>query len=273
MQWSGDCVDGKAEGPGKLLWAASPLRAPFGSEVGFEGKLSAGQINGPGVWTIVDTASNVIHSTRIEAVWQNGEISGIGRYVRGGNYIDDGNTLNSIVTYEGEFQNREFWGEGRREEITEYRDNRSEHIIEDGRFENNMLSGYGMRWSEVHSSNGDRKVEQTVGLHKNREFVGPGTLSFESTSQEGTYRSYGTFKNSIWNGGMGDVAYANGDRFTGKIDWDGSPIRGECAFFSISYQGRCFKKTFKVGNSAGIICMVSDKDKNTCLKEIGRWVI
>ena len=272
MKWSGDCVDGKAEGLGKLSWAANPSRIPFGSEVSFEGKIIAGQINGPGVWTIVDTFSNVIHSTRIEAVWRNGEIEGIGKYIRRGNFIDNRNTLNAVVTYEGEFENREFWGQGRREEITEYRDNRSKHIIEDGRFENNMLSGYGMRWSETQSPDGDRRVEHTVGLHENREFVGRGTLNYEYGSQEGIYRSFSTFKHDRWKGGIGNVTYANGDRFTGKIDGLGSPISGECAFFSIGYQGECLNKSFEVGDTAGIICMVSDKDKNTCLKEIGRWV-
>lgn len=272
MNWSGECVDGKASGRGVLTWAQNPRRSPFGSEVRYEGNLKAGFLDGPGVFVTTDTNSNVIHTTTIEGVWFNGEIEGNAQYVREGNYIDGRGTQSVVTTYEGEFKTREFWGEGRREKVIQYTNGRRELIIEEGQFEDNMLNGDGSRRHENISANGDQWIEHTVGIHKNRFFGGPGTLTFESSSATGTYERKSVFKSEISKGGTGIVVYADGDHFEGKTFADGSPMVGNCEFLTFSFEGPCLSKSIALNDFSGIVCIVAKQDEDTCLKQVGSWV-
>ena len=65
--WSGDCVDGKVSGEGRLTWYTR-----FGQYV-YEGSMQAGRLHGQGVLTRTDGA-------RYEGEWHNGKRHGAGTY-------------------------------------------------------------------------------------------------------------------------------------------------------------------------------------------------
>ncbi len=92
VTWSGGCRDGKAEGPGKMVWhyTDSGMR----KQESYEGTVRAGLLHGQGIYLWADGA-------RYEGGWKDGKLHGQGEI-----FYANGNG------YRGAWQDDEMHGQG-----------------------------------------------------------------------------------------------------------------------------------------------------------------
>ncbi|NRD90486.1 hypothetical protein C8024_15000 [Sphingopyxis sp. BSNA05] len=86
LAWDGACVNGRANGPGKIDWTDETPAAASGATIEFRGTLSGGKLNGEGVWTQTNRYSNVIHRKVSKGTWVDGAREGYGTDVKRANF-------------------------------------------------------------------------------------------------------------------------------------------------------------------------------------------
>lgn len=269
--WSGPCIDGKASGEGIVTWSLSKNETRLESEVRFGGTIIDGYIQGGGSWHQVRYNSNVVTTSVFNGTWKDGQRIGHGIETRTGEYLEPDSLDKVVVTYEGDWYADEYGGTGRREEIKYSRDGRTETLIEDGMFANNMLNGEGRSVREILDATGDTWLERSEGKFENRQFLGYGQVEFERTTETTVISSNAMYPTEIWNGGTGVVSYADGSRFEGTVDATGSPTKGECTLTSTNYSGACVAHTVKTSDWSGEIWLVNPYELEKPLLKIGTW--
>lgn len=273
VSWSGECVGGKANGPGTVKWAADAedVDATLRSEATFYGALDAGRLQGPGNWQQTREYRNSIVSITIDGRWDNGELNGAVEYERVSRHNGMGG-FSTTTTYRGEFGNGVFAGYGKREEMKEHPDGRLEKLTEEGQFADNMLNGEGTRIEEKTNNNGDLTFESSTGYFSDRHFRGHGDQTVEHKSETGRFLALLSYPAHNEDGGTGTIRYANADLFEGSVDSWGTPIEGTCELTSVDYTGPCIARSKKTSDYSGVTCLVSPENENNCLKEIISWV-
>ncbi|MBK8196951.1 MAG: hypothetical protein IPK75_01180 [Acidobacteria bacterium] len=270
--WSGPCINGKANGEGIVTWSLSENGTPLKSEVRFRGTIIDGYIQGDGNWHQVQYYSNVVTTSKFDGTWKDGQRTGHGVEKRTSEYRESDSLDKVVVTYEGDWYADEYGGTGRREEITFSRDGRTEKLIEDGMFADNMLNGEGVSVREILYVTGDSFLERSKGKFENRQFRGYGQFEFKRTTGIAVNSGSATYPTEISNGGTGVVNYADGSQFEGEVDATGSPTKGECVLKSVNYSGACVAQTVKTSDWSHETWLVSPNERETLLFRIGTWV-
>jgi len=267
--WTGDCIKGKAEGSGTISWSVSENGAPTRSTITFTGDLAEGVISGKGLWLEVDVFSNVTQTTTIEAVWKNGEINGDGREVRVSNFTEKDPFDKIVRSYEGGFKAGEFSGDGKLKEIKNYSNNGIHTVVKEGSFSDNFFDGIGKEIRETTSPTGGNSYEELKGLFEKNNFAGHGRM-LEKTIDGKT--TIARFDGDVNDGGMGTVSYANGDKFSGVIEYHSGPKTGYRDFPSVEFKGDCRRNSIDFSQDYGSSCLVAAGRTNDCLIQISNWI-
>ena len=208
LTWSGDCVDGKASGSGRLVW-----RGSYGKQV-YEGEYRDGKEHGRGTFISDDN--------RYEGEFRNGKKNGQGTQ-----------TWASGQTYEGEWRNGKPHGEGTciNAEV--------ENLTSDGVYRRRYRGG----WREGKWHGLGVLTESNISTTENRYSVSHNR--FEGDFREGKLHGKGTLswgdasrdvdETTAWSRYEGDWhVHYEGEWRNGKahgqwtdIDRDGSRVEGE----------------------------------------------
>lgn len=270
--WSGPCIYGKASGEGLITWSLSENGTTLESEVRFRGTIIDGYIQGSGSWHQVQYYSNVVTTSVFNGTWKDDQRIGHGIETRTSQYQEPDSLDRVVVTYEGDWYVDEYGGMGRREEIKYSRDGRTEKLIEDGMFADNMLNGEGISVQEIFYATGDTLLERSEGKFEDGQFRGYGKVESERTTETTVLSQSATYPTEIWNGGTGVVDYADGSRFEGAVDATGTPTNGECTLKSTNYSVACVAHTVKTSDWSGETWLVSPDERETPLLKIGMRV-
>lgn len=274
LAWDGACVNGRANGPGKIDWTDETPEAASGATIQFSGTLSGGKLNGEGVWTQTNRYSNVIHRKVSKGIWVDGAREGYGTDVEESEFLD-GSFEGATTTYSGGWENGKFSGEGERVNTKTYNDGGVESEKEQGSFvEGTLRQGVATRQRRV--VKGEDSTEMVDGRFESRQFIGFGTVVTRRRVDTAYYHSIVRYDGPTTDGGEGIIQYANGDTFIGsmkaEMGWSGSPLLGRCVLPSIGFIGRCKSTSVTLSHSERKICLSPVNDEGQCLKEIARFI-
>lgn len=274
LTWDGACVNGRANGPGKIDWTDETPEAASGATIQFSGTLSGGKLNGEGVWTQTDRYSNVIHRTVREGTWVDGAREGYGTDIEESEFLD-GSFKGATRTYAGSWENGKFSGEGERVDTKTYSDGGVESVKERGSFfEGALRQGVATRQRRV--VEGEDSTEIANGQFESRQFIGFGTVVTLRRINEAYNHSVVRYDGPIAEGGEGIIQYADGDTFIGSMKagagWSGSPLLGRCLLPSVGFTGSCKSTSVTLSDYEWQTCLSPLDDQGQCLKEIARFI-
>ncbi len=273
LNWSGECVDGKGHGEGRLDWTLAKGDRPAEKSIVFDGRLVDGIIQGQGAWRKIEKYVNVTNEITYQGSWVDGQRSGAG--VETSNVVsrDGSPDIEIREKYDGEWKNDSYWGVGVYEKRRRSGSESAFSLKERGAFAAGRLHGEGQREAVRNTSETDKTIEKETGIFVQGELGGPGVQTYESFRQGKRY--YQRIEGSWAQGGVlqGVAEYADGATFRGVFSGYGPiPFQGECEFPEAGFSGPCEAHERDTSEFSGETCLVPQGRKEPCLTVISSWI-
>lgn len=261
LDWSGECIDGKATGYGELRW-----RDEGGFVVAFTGNVSKGRLTGQGHWESVSQDTEMQQVETYKGSFRNSMWDGSGEWLISVAFGAEAERR----TYRGRWRNGRYHGKGRYEARNAETGADSSETY-DGEWRMGVRRGYGEFAKIDRTWAGEGNDGQTVTKYRGQwradEWHGFGQMDFGISGLNGEdekrYSYRGEFKQGV-RSGSGKFSFVEGGSFDGNWIED-VPGKGRCTFPSEDYDGLCMWMSGRPNQPDCFVGGEAGTEASTCL--------